>query len=141
MSPTVSAGQPPAPSPRRKWGDRLQGVSRRFLTGIKGSYLFWALVLCLSAAFLWSAFSGSRGIFSLVEQRENTQRIDQENRKILEQNQRLKKEIYLLQTSPSYLRKVAREELGYIAEGEKIYLPPDTAPRAPDTDPGPAVKP
>jgi len=93
--------------------------------GTHGLWLFWALALCLSASFLWSAFSGSRGILSLLQQRENARTIDHENRKLLEQNQALEKEIYLLRTDPSFLRKVAREELGYIAEGEKVYLPAD----------------
>lgn len=112
-----------ATEPCRKDATRRFAFARRFLGGLGGIHLFWAFVACLSIGFLWSAFSGPRGIHALVEQGEKWDRIHRENRVLLERNQTIEKEIYLLRTSPSYLRKVAREELGYIEEGETIYLP------------------
>jgi len=108
----------------------LPALVGRYLGGIRGIHLFWAFVVCLSLGFLWSAFSGPRGIFALLALNGKAHRIHEGNRTLLEANQALGKEIYLLRASPSFLQKVAREELGYIAEGETIYLPVRDVPAA-----------
>jgi cell division protein FtsB len=100
-----------------------KGLGRRCLAGVKGIHVYWGLVLCMCLCFLWSAFSGSQGIFSFVEQKKKIERIDAENRKIILQNQEIKKDIYLLKTSPSFIKKTAREELGYVEAGDRLYLP------------------
>jgi cell division protein FtsB len=100
-----------------------KNLGRRCLEGVKGIHFYWGLVLCICLCFLWSAFSGSQGIFSFVEQKKKIGRIDAENRNIVSQNQDIKKEIYLLKTSPSFIKKTAREELGYAETGDRLYLP------------------
>jgi hypothetical protein len=40
----------------------------------------------------------------------------------------LEKEVYLLRNSPAYQEKVAREEYGYVREGEKVYTFSDAGP-------------
>jgi len=103
-------------------------LGRRCLAGVKGIHFYWGLVLCMCLCFLWSAFSGSQGIFSFFEQKEKIKRIDAENREIIMQNQDIKKEIYLLKTSPSFIKKTAREELGYVEAGDRLYLPEGPTP-------------
>ena len=112
-------------SPSNDWG---REIIKRFRGGINGMIIFWGMVLCVSSAFLWSAFSGPQGIFSLAKQKRDAERIEADNRSILLQNQEFRKQIYLLKKSPEYIEKTAREELGYIRKGEKVYLSNDDLP-------------
>ena len=93
----------------------------------RGEYLLWSLFLVLACVFLWSAFSGPQGALEFLKLRGSLRELEAENKVLLQQNQALEKEVYLLRNSPAYLEKVAREEYGYTHEGEKVYTFPDTA--------------
>jgi cell division protein FtsB len=87
----------------------------------KGEYVVWGLFLGLSLWFLWSAFYGSQGAVKLLRLRGALRQLEEKNRVLLSENQRLEKEIYLLRTSPAYQEKIAREEYGYSYTGERVY--------------------
>ena len=87
----------------------------------KGEYVVWGLFLGLSFWFLWSAFSGPQGAVKLLRLRGALRDLEEKNRVLLRENQRLEKEIYLLRTSPAYQEKIAREEYGYSYKGERVY--------------------
>ena len=93
----------------------------------RGEYLLWGLFLVLACVFLWSAFSGPHGALEFLKLRGSLRELEAKNKVLLQQNQALEKEVYLLRNSPSYLEKVAREEYGYTHEGEKVYRFPDMA--------------
>jgi cell division protein FtsB len=94
----------------------------------KGEYVVWGLFLGLSLWFLWSAFSGPQGAVKLLNLKGALRELEEKNRVLLRENQRLEKEIYLLRTSPAYQEKIAREEYGYSYKGEKVYTFSDPDP-------------
>ena len=87
----------------------------------KGEYVVWGLFLGLSLWFLWSAVSGPKGAVKLLRLKGALSQLEEKNRVLLRENQRLEKEIYLLRTSPAYQERVAREEYGYSYTGERVY--------------------
>jgi cell division protein FtsB len=96
----------------------------------RGEYLIWGLFVGLSCVFLWSALSGPQGALEFLKLRGSLIQLEEENRVLLERNQALEKEVYLLRNSPAYVEKVAREEYGYIYDGEKVYTFSDPDPTA-----------
>jgi cell division protein FtsB len=87
----------------------------------RGEYVLWSLFLGLVCFFLWSAFSGPQGAVGFLKLRGSLRQLEAENRVLLLQNQALEKEVYLLRNNPAYMEKVAREEYGYIHEGDRVY--------------------
>jgi cell division protein FtsB len=96
----------------------------------KREYLVWGLSLGLACLFLWSAFFGPQGVVELRRLRGALAQLEEENEVLLLQNQALEKEVYLLRNDEAHLEKVAREEYGYVRDGEKVYTVPDPDPAA-----------
>ena len=60
----------------------------------------------------------------------DVRRLDEENEKLRERNLRLRQEARALAGDPAALERAAREELGYVRPGERVYLlPPSGATR------------
>lgn len=60
----------------------------------------------------------------------DVRRLADENGKLREKNQRLRQEARALAGDPAALERAAREELGYVRPGERVYeLPPAGATR------------
>ena len=109
--------------------DKTKNLIREIQRRLKGEYLFWGFFLLLSGAFLWSALMGSQGLFSYLKLQRSLSQIEEENRKLLERNHDLQREVYGLRNSPTELERIIREEYGYVSEGEKAYLTPEPEPR------------
>ncbi len=78
-----------------------------------------ALTLFALAAILLIVFLPSYAKMQdlKMKNREMAQRIDQLEKK----NAKLSEEKRMLETDPEYLEKVAREKMGLIRDGEKVY--------------------
>jgi cell division protein FtsB len=86
---------------------------------------FGALAILLVASALHPA--GLRKHRALAA---DVRRLADENEKLREKNQRLRQEARALAGDPAALERAAREELGYVRPGERVYLlPPAGAPR------------
>ena len=109
----------------KRLSDRLQawreGLSRVVLRSPRREYVVWGLFLGLSVFFLWSAISGPQGAVELMRLKGSLQELEERNRVLMHENQKLEKEIYLLRNSPAYQEKVAREGYGYIYPGENVF--------------------
>ena len=116
----------------RRWKDRRE---RELVRLWGGRPLFWVLILGLSGWFLWSGVSGENGLTALLRLREKVLRVEASNRDLLEENRALAKEIDLLENSPEYVERIAREEYGYLREGEEVYVVSESEPRGPSTPP------
>jgi len=68
---------------------------------------------------------GSQGLFSLAKLKAGLAQIEQENRELLEQNHLLQREIYDLRNNRSEIEKILREEYGYVADKEKVFVLPE----------------
>ena len=122
--------------------ERMHNAARALIQGLgwglkkvaerspRGEYALWSLFVGLSCIFLWSAFSGPQGVIELLKLKGSLKRLKMQNEVLLQRNQTLEKEVYLLRNSRSYLEKVAREEYGYAYEGEKVYILSDGEPAA-----------
>ena len=51
----------------------------------------------------------------------DVRRVSEENARLREQNQRLRREARALAGDPAALEHAAREELGYVRPGERVY--------------------
>ena len=96
----------------------------KFLKFIKGEYLLWTVVISLSGCFLWSAFLGQHGVCHYLQLKKRWHQVQAENIALIEKNNNLAKEIYLLKNSMKYIERIAREEYGYIQKGEQVFLFP-----------------
>jgi len=82
------------------------------------------LALATASAFHPSGLRKARALSADVR------RVSEENEKLRERNQRLRREARALAGDPAALERAAREELGYVRPGERIYeLPPAEGPR------------
>ena len=52
----------------------------------------------------------------------DVRRVADENEKLREKNQRLRREARALAGDPAALERAAREELGYVRPGERVYV-------------------
>lgn len=74
------------------------------------------------------------GIKRAMETRRQLQTVKDENGRLLEQNEALKKEITRLERDPAYLEKVAREQHGLLKKGETVFEFKDYKRVKPDAD-------
>ena len=113
---------PPDQGLLKRFQNRFHNLKRRMQTRIKGKYLVWAVFCVLSFSFLWSALAGQHGLFSYIQLEKNLEQLEQKNKKLLETNHALQKDVFLLRNDVPQIERVIREEYGYIANGEKVYL-------------------
>jgi len=75
---------------------------------------------------------GDNGLISLVRDKRHEKSLVQEKERIEKENKELRQEIERLKNDPSYVERLAREELGMVKEGEIVYMFPDDEGDGPD---------
>jgi len=115
----LRTASPTRPDKRIKAG--LEIVQKKIVEKLKLTYILWAVFVSISGFFLWSAFSGEYGLFKFIQLKKSLQQMEAENSQLREAIDSLSKEVYLLRRSPAHIEELAREEYGYIADGEKIF--------------------
>jgi cell division protein FtsB len=88
-------------------------------TGRKAALL--ACVLGLIALVVGALF-GNRGMLQLIQQREQTYRIERQIAELRHENGRLLGQIRALRSEPRAIERVAREQLGLARPGETLFL-------------------
>jgi len=88
-------------------------------TGRKAVLL--ACVLGLIALLVGALF-GNRGMLQLIQQREQSHRIERQIAELRHENARLAGEIRALRSEPRAIERVAREQLGLLKPGETVFL-------------------
>ncbi len=101
---------------------RKKKVITRLLTLIG---LLFTIILLVKIIF------GERGFISLMKIRSEYVSILEEVEALDNENTRLKEEINRLNNDKYYQEKLAREKLGYIKEGEVVFLFPDEEEKEP----------
>lgn len=97
--------------------DRVVEVLRK---GARARVFLAALSASLCGYFVWSALTSQQGLLSYLEMKKTLERLREENLSQRRKNGQLEKEIYLLRHSLEYVEKIAREEFGYLHEGETL---------------------
>ncbi|MBI4055498.1 MAG: cell division protein FtsL [Elusimicrobia bacterium] len=87
-----------------------EGASRR-------KKIWWTLAVILSAVILL----GNRGLRTLVKNRFQARKYQQELEKLRQQERTLKEKIQQAQSDPDYIESLARKELGMIRPEEVEY--------------------
>lgn len=88
-------------------------------TGRKAALL--ACVLGLIALVVGALF-GNRGMLQLIQQREQTHRIERQIADLRHENGRLLGQIRALRSDARAIERVAREQLGLARPGETVFL-------------------
>lgn len=82
---------------------------------------FTFFVLVIVALTLGLLLFSPFGIKRAMENRRQLREVKDENGRLMEQNEELKKEITRLERDPVYLEKVAREKHGLVKKGETVF--------------------
>lgn len=113
---------------------KIDRVLEVFRKGVRTRVFFGALCAALCGYFVWGALTSQQGLLAYLQMRKTLERLREENLAHLRRNGQMEKEIYLLRHSPAYQEKVAREEFGYIREGEVLFWFSDPSRKS---EPGP----
>lgn len=79
--------------------------------------LFFVLLL-----ILWIIFAPKSGIFDMVRNHNEVEKLQAENRRLENENKALQEELIRLQDDPAYLEEKARKEYGMLKENEVLYI-------------------
>ena len=90
----------------------MQGLIVRVALGVFG---------VLSVAILLLAVFNDNGALAVHRRRVDLEKLESENAKIAKENQELTGEIQALRTDPFLIEKIAREEYGFVREGEVVF--------------------
>ena len=81
---------------------------------------FIVLFLIISVMIYYTVF-GERGLLHLKKMGHDLGKIKAMSEEVKKENDKLKKEAYLLQSDKRYIEKIAREDLGLVQQDEIIY--------------------
>jgi len=84
----------------------------------KGTLLTCIVVLIL---FVIAAVNGDHGLIHLLHMRSEQSELEHTAFNLQQQNERLRKRIWRLQSDDHYIEKLARERLGLVRKGEIMY--------------------
>ena len=107
--------------------DKGKGTVRKAKSGKIQSYgsgVILALVL-LSVVLVVQEIYGEHGYLALRRQRREYDSLQQEVRRLQEQNQQLEKYIEALKSDPKTIERIARDQMRMARPGERIYTLPE----------------
>jgi len=83
--------------------------------------LGYVVAFLLVGGFAAVHLAGENGIPALLAKRKQIRELEEHNRRIEEQNRELRKENEDLRANPDAQRRVVREDLGYLMDGEEGF--------------------
>ena len=92
------------------------------LTVPQGTNALRLFLIFLLSVLLANALIGERGLFASLAARRANSAFLKETSRLRSENERLRKMIHSLKQSPETVESIAREDLGLISPGEKIFL-------------------
>ena len=93
----------------------------KHLSSLQKNKLVKITVLLVAAALAWLIFSPRTGLWALLRQHSRLVELERKTSKLEQDNRELEKEINRLRNDPSYLEEVARREHGLLKKNEYIY--------------------
>ena len=79
------------------------------------------LTLCFLFSLVFVSIFGSSGIVKVSQMNKKLNRLKKDMQFLEKENNRVRKEIHRLKTDSYYIEKIAREELGLVKPGERVY--------------------
>ncbi len=104
-------------------------MDRNYYRRTKNTFSFtqkaaWVVFIIIILFVIIISLAGDNGVLELYRRKLIYQHLEDEISKLLQENERLKKEIILLKEDLFTIEKIAREELGLVKPGEIVYLFP-----------------
>jgi len=110
-----------------------QSASRKPISGRRGSkgkrILRWAVVF-LAVAVIVDAVVGDRGLLTTMRARDQFEAANAALADMRAKNERLRDEVSRLTDDPAAIEEIARDELGLMRPGEKVFIVKDLKPPA-----------
>lgn len=89
----------------------------------------WLVVLViLLALFAWGLTAGDHGVWRLQQLHQRQAHLQQQISRLRQENERLRSRIQALRHNPSYIERLARQQLGLVRPGEVVYRLHDPVP-------------
>ena len=86
-------------------------------------------LLAIGSIFFLDALVGDKGLVELVKTRQDYRTLEASLLRVRAENSRLREEARLLREDADTIEKLARERLGLIKPGEKLFILKDVSPR------------
>ena len=93
--------------------------ARRFVT---------IVLIVATSALVLNVLVGARGLPAVLKARRDHQAVSIELQRIRQENGALRREVDRLRTDPDAIEELARQELGFISPGEKVFIIRDARP-------------
>ena len=97
----------------------------------RGRRMVQYALLAIGSIFFLDALVGDKGLVELVKTRQDYRTLEASLLRIRAENSRLREEARLLREDADTIEKLARERLGLIKPGEKLFILKDVAPSKP----------
>ena len=88
-------------------------------------------LLAVGCIFFLDALVGEKGLVELVKARQDFRTLETSLLRIRNDNSRLREEARLLREDADTIERLARERLGLIKPGERLFILKDVAPEKP----------
>lgn len=93
----------------------------RHFSSLQKTRLIKIVVLLVTIALAWLIFAPDSGLWALLRQHSRLTELERKTSQLEQDNRELEKEINRLKNDPSYLEEVARREHGLLKKNEYIY--------------------
>jgi cell division protein FtsB len=100
-------------------------------TTTKGRRIARYVLLALGVLFILDAFVGEKGLVEIVKARQDYRRLEASLARVRTENGRLRERARLLREDADTVERVAREQLGLIRPGERLFILKDVTPAKP----------
>ena len=96
----------------------------------RGRYVQY-FVLLAGTILIIDAFVGDKGLLAMLQAREQYEVLEQSLQAVRAENAKLREDARRLREDPTAVEELARQELGLIKPGEKLFIIRDVAPKDP----------
>jgi cell division protein FtsB len=86
------------------------------------------VLIVATSALVLNVLVGARGLPAVLKARRDHQAVSIELQRIRQENATLRREVDRLRTDPDAIEELARQELGFISPGEKVFIIRDAPP-------------
>lgn len=95
---------------------------RNKFTNHQTKLLSYSTLIFVLLLILWIIFAPNRGVFDMIRNHNEVEKLQAENQRLEAENKALQEEINRLQDDPTFLEEKARKEYGMLKENEVLYI-------------------
>lgn len=95
---------------------------RNKFTNHQTKLLSYSALIFVLLLILWIIFAPNRGVFDMIRNHNEVEKLQAENQRLEAENKALQEEINRLRDDPTFLEEKARKEYGMLKENEVLYI-------------------